>query len=35
MLTVTIERELPLADVAEAHRWLEARHTKGKLLLDV
>ena len=34
-LTVTIERELPLADVAEAHRWLEARHTKGKLLLDV
>lgn len=34
-LTVTIERELPLADVAKAHRWLEARHTKGKLLLDV
>jgi NADPH2:quinone reductase len=35
MLSVTIERELPLSDVAEAHRWLEARHTKGKLLLDV
>ena len=35
ILAVTIERELPLADVAEAHRWLEARHTKGKLLLDV
>jgi NADPH2:quinone reductase len=35
MLTVTIERELPLADVAEAHRWLEARRSKGKLLLDV
>ena len=27
ILAVTIERELPLADVAEAHRWLEARHT--------
>ena len=35
ILAVTIERELPLADAAEAHRWLEARHTKGKLLLDV
>jgi NADPH2:quinone reductase len=35
ILAVTIERELPLADVAEAHRWLEARHTKGKLLLEV
>ena len=35
ILAVTIERELPLADVAEAHRWLEARHPKGKLLLDV
>jgi NADPH2:quinone reductase len=35
ILTVTIEREVPLADVAEAHRWIEARHTKGKLLLDV
>jgi NADPH:quinone reductase len=34
-LTVTIERELPLAAVAEAHRWLEARHTKGKLLLEL
>jgi F-type H+-transporting ATPase subunit gamma len=26
---------LPLANVADAHRRLEARHTKGKLLLDV
>jgi len=34
-LRVTIERELPLADVAEAHRWLEARRTKGKLLLEL
>ncbi len=32
-LTVTIDRELPLDDVAEAHRRLEARQTKGKLLL--
>jgi NADPH2:quinone reductase len=34
-LAVTIDQELPLANVADAHRWLEARHTKGKLLLDV
>jgi len=34
-LGVTIERELPLADVADAHRWLEARRTKGKLLLEL
>ncbi len=34
-LAVKIDQELPLAKVADAHRWLEARHTKGKLLLDV
>lgn len=34
-LAVTIDRELPLADAAEAHRWLEARRTKGKLLLRI
>jgi NADPH2:quinone reductase len=34
-LTVTIDRELPLADAAEAHRILEGRGTRGKLLLQV
>jgi NADPH2:quinone reductase len=32
-LKVTIDRELPLADAAEAHRLLEGRKTSGKLLL--
>jgi NADPH:quinone reductase len=32
-LRVAIDRELPLADGAEAHRWLEGRGTRGKLLL--
>ena len=34
-LTVTIDRELPLSDAAEAHRAIEGRQTKGKLLLRI
>jgi len=30
---VRVERELPLADAAEAHRLLEGRKTTGKVLL--
>jgi NADPH2:quinone reductase len=32
-LTVRIDRELPLADAAEAHRYIESRGTRGKVLL--
>ncbi len=32
-LNLTIERELPLKEAAEAHRLLEGRQTSGKLLL--
>ena len=32
-LTVAIDREFPLALAAEAHRYLESRATRGKLLL--
>lgn len=34
-LGVTIDRVFPLADAAEAHRYLEAGKTRGKLLLQV
>lgn len=34
-LAVTIDREWPLAEAAEAHRYLEGRGTQGKLLLKV
>jgi NADPH2:quinone reductase len=34
-LTVTIDREFPLADARQAHELLEARGSKGKLLLRV
>ncbi len=32
-LTVRIDKTFPLADVADAHRYLENRQSKGKLLL--
>jgi NADPH2:quinone reductase len=32
-LTVRIDRELPLSDAAEAHRYIEGRGTRGKVLL--
>jgi len=34
-LAVTVEREFPLAEAADAHRYLEAGKTKGKLLLRI
>lgn len=34
-LVVTVEREYPLAEAADAHRYLEAGKTKGKLLLRI
>ncbi len=34
-LKVAIDREFPLADAAAAHRYLEGRNTKGKLLLRI
>jgi NADPH2:quinone reductase len=33
-LSVRIDRTFPLSEAAEAHRYLEGRKTKGKLLLD-
>jgi NADPH2:quinone reductase len=32
-LTVRIDTTFPLADAADAHRYLEGRQTKGKVLL--
>ena len=34
-LTVTLDRTFPLADAADAHRAIEDRQTKGKLLLKM
>jgi NADPH2:quinone reductase len=34
-LSVRIDREVPLKDVAEAHRALESRETTGKVLLKI
>ena len=34
-LRVAIDRELPLGEAGEGHRWLEGRRTRGKLLLRV
>jgi NADPH2:quinone reductase len=34
-LAVTIDREFPLTQAADAHRHLEGRHSRGKLLLKV
>lgn len=34
-LTVAIDREFPLASAADAHRYLESRGTRGKLLLRI
>jgi NADPH2:quinone reductase len=35
LLFVAIDRELPLEQAADAHRWLQERRTKGKLLLRI
>jgi len=32
-LKVRVDKTFPLAEAAEAHRYLEGRHTKGKVLL--
>jgi len=32
-LSVRVDREVPLKEVAEAHRALESRETTGKVLL--
>lgn len=32
-LTLTIDQQFALQDAAEAHRYLEARKTRGKVLL--
>jgi len=34
-LSVAIDREFPLAEAATAHRYLEERKTKGKVLLRI
>ena len=34
-LTVAIDRIFPLASAADAHRYIESRGTRGKLLLSV
>jgi NADPH2:quinone reductase len=34
-LTVTIDREFPLVDAADAHRQIESRGTRGKILLKI
>jgi NADPH:quinone reductase-like Zn-dependent oxidoreductase len=34
-LKVAVDREFPLAQAADAHRYLEGRNTKGKLLLGI
>jgi NADPH2:quinone reductase len=34
-LTVPVDREFPLEQAADAHRYLEARKTRGKLLLKI
>jgi NADPH2:quinone reductase len=32
-LRVSIDQVFPLSEAAAAHRYLEGRHTKGKVLL--
>jgi len=34
-LQVAIDREFPLSNAADSHRYLEQRNTKGKLLLKI
>jgi NADPH2:quinone reductase len=34
-LKVNVDREFPLAEAAQAHRYLEGRNTRGKLLLRI
>jgi NADPH:quinone reductase-like Zn-dependent oxidoreductase len=30
-----VSKILPLADIHQAHEWIEGRHTRGKIVLQV
>jgi len=34
-LRVVVDRSFPLADVAEAHRYMETKRARGKVVLSV